>query len=290
MLRRLYIDNYSIGPSYPFDWSASGLASIFPRSENKRLTWFKDQMQKMFIVHLIPPVMEEETEERGESKLSKLGRNFASWYYSISQDQGLVNRLTNVLQDVIEGFDSFKFEPYGKRYLLLTRFSDINSKNIRSYRFSELSDGQRMLIALYSLLEAAREGNHILCLDEPENFVSLPEIQGWINALRDICDENQAVLISHHPEMIDLLASHTCWFERSEGMATRLHTLPQTSELPSEVRAYRRVAHRMQIGLVVIVDADNLSVEDRISECQGSCRAQNPTLTRKCPPFFTTCL
>jgi len=241
---QLYRDDRSAGPKYPFDWSSSGLASIFPRNENKLLTWFKDQVQKMFIVHLIPPVMEEETGEHGETSLLKMGENFVSWYYSISQDQGLVNRLTNVLRDVIEGFDSFKFEPYGKRYLLLTRFYSENSSNVLSYRFSELSDGQRMLIVLYALLETAREGNYIYCLDEPENFISLPEIQPWINALQDVCYENrsQAILISHHPELIDLLASHSFWFERPNGLSTRLYQLPQASE--KDLRVSELIARR----------------------------------------------
>ncbi len=241
---QLYRDDHSAGPSYPFDWSASGLASIYPRNENKLLTWFKNQMQKMFIVRLIPPLMEEETEERGETRLSEMGGNFVSWYYSISQDQGLVNWLTSVLREVIEGFDSFKFDPYGKRYLLLTRFSYVNLKSLLSYRFKELSDGQRMLIVLYTLLEAAREGNYILCLDEPENFISLPEIQPWINTLWDMCDESQgqAILISHHPEMIDLLASHAFWFERLDGLATRLHPLPQANE--EDLRVSELIARR----------------------------------------------
>ena len=101
-----------------------------------------------------------------------------------------------------------------------------------------------MLIVLYALLEAAREGNYILCLDEPENFVSLPEIQPWINALRDVCDESQgqAILISHHPEMIDLLASYACWFERPNGLATRLHSLPQATE--EDLRVSELIARR----------------------------------------------
>jgi predicted ATPase len=245
---QLYRDDHSAGPKYPFDWSLSGLAAISERKDNKLLTSFKNQMNKLVIAQILPPIMQEETGERGETILAKNLENFAGWYRTISHDQGLVNRLTQSLREVLEGFDSFKFDPYGTRYLLQTRFYFEGLKSSINYRFSELSDGQRMLITLYTLLEAARDGGYILCLDEPENFVSLPEIQPWLNTLRDLCDENQtqAILISHHPEMIDLLASQACWFERPNGLATRLPPLPESQEgdlKVSELIARRWLSH-----------------------------------------------
>ena len=241
---QLFRDDHSPGPKYPFDWARSGLAAITPRSDNKRLTWFKNQIRNMVITQIIPSVMQEEASERGESIPAKHLENFVSWYRILSQDQGSINRLTKVLQEVLEGFDSFKFDPYGARTILQTRFFLGSLKTSVNFSFSELSDGQRMLITLYSLFEAARQGKTILCLDEPENFVSLSEIQPWLNALRAMCDtENtQALLISHHPEMIDLLASHACWFERSNGLATRIHPLPTSGE--GDLRVSELIARR----------------------------------------------
>jgi hypothetical protein len=40
-------------------------------------------------------------------------------------------------------------------------------------------------------------------IDEPDNFVGLPELQPWVWSLRELLDENhQAILISHHPEIL----------------------------------------------------------------------------------------
>jgi energy-coupling factor transporter ATP-binding protein EcfA2 len=229
---QLYHDDHTEGPKYPFDWSRSGLASLYPRPDNQLLTWFKNQMNKMVIAQIIPATMKEETGERGDILLSRYFENFASWYKAVSQDQGLVNRLINSLRETIDNFDSFKFASYGERYLLQTRFYYDSLQKGINYKFGELSDGQRMLIALYTLLEASQDNNYILCLDEPENFVSLPEIQPWLNTLREQCDggKTQAILISHHPELIDLLASQACWFERPNGLATRIKPLPDSIE------------------------------------------------------------
>jgi predicted ATPase len=241
---QLYHDDHNLGPKYPFDWSRSGLVALYPRPDNQLLTRFKNLIKNMVIAQIIPAMMAEETGERGDPILSRFLENFASWYRTVSQDQGLVNRLINSLRETIENFDSFKFEAYGERYLLQTRFQYESQKTTMSYKFSELSDGQRMLIALYTLLEASSEGGYILCLDEPDNFVALSEIQPWLNALRDQCDDGktQAILISHHPEAIDLLTSHALWFERPNGLATRIRTVPEAEDgelLVSELIARR---------------------------------------------------
>ena len=41
--------------------------------------------------------------------------------------------------------------------------------------------------------------------DEPDNFLSLREIQPWLMAADDIAEENhgQVLIISHHPEIIN---------------------------------------------------------------------------------------
>ena len=37
---QLYGDNHSEGPKYPFDWSQSGIATLMPSKDNRKLTWF----------------------------------------------------------------------------------------------------------------------------------------------------------------------------------------------------------------------------------------------------------
>ncbi len=83
-------------------------------------------------------------------------------------------------------------------------------------RFDELSDGEKMLFALYLILYGLEKNGFVVLLDEPDNYVSLKEIQPWCIQMENLIgDENQMIIVSHHPEMIDCLASsYGIWFDR----------------------------------------------------------------------------
>ena len=74
--------------------------------------------------------------------------------------------------------------------------------------------------------------NSLICIDEPENFLALPEIQPWFDTLYDQCAERglQALLISHHPKIINLLASDSgYWFSRENNL-TRIQKISPEDE------------------------------------------------------------
>ena len=225
----LHRDDHSAGPTFPIERTLSAVGAIPLRHDNTRLTWFRERLARFIVVQIIPPMMFEESPQE-DSQLSPYMENFTSWYRHVSQDQGMTFQLMNELKEVIPGFDSFKFQQVGEKHRLLNVFfSNEGTRAPTGYHFGELADGQRMLIALYTLLYAARvdqDHEYTLCLDEPENFVALSEIQPWLTALYDSCTDGQmqALLISHHPELMDyLLASPVgYWFERQGNRPTRI--------------------------------------------------------------------
>ena len=84
------------------------------------------------------------------------------------------------------------------------------------------------LIALYSLVRLAAGQGYTLFLDEPDNYVALSEIQPWLVELADACGDTvpQAVLCSHHPELIDYLgADRGVLLEGESSGVTRAKTL-----------------------------------------------------------------
>ena len=117
---------------------------------------------------------------------------------------------------------------------LLATFSSEGDGASRAYRFDQLSDGQRALLVLYSLVfetkpDTGSRGDstdipRTLFLDEPDNYVTLPELQPWLAALEDGAGDMlpQVVLISHHPEAIDFLAHNTVWLTREPESHTRI--------------------------------------------------------------------
>lgn len=234
---QLYRDNHSMGPTYPFDWSLSAIASIVSRPDNTRLTWFKKRLGNLLVIRPMPSLMVDESAQEVRLPSARLD-DYVSWYRQLSQDQGLAIRLTDELREIMSGFEHFKFEAVGEQHRLLKAiFSTEDGKDLIEYRFGELSDGQRMLIALYTLLHAV-QGDELrestILLDEPENFLALPEIQPWLTSLYMLCQENktQGFLISHHPEFINyLLATPAAtWFERESNRPTRIKPITLETE------------------------------------------------------------
>ncbi|MEI6757120.1 MAG: ATP-binding protein [Chlorobium sp.] len=230
---RLFHDDFTKGPEYPFDWSQSGLATLQSRPDNQLLTLFKQQINGMVIIKPNPAMMISESTSE-ENFLSIDCTNFASWYRFLSQEnQAEIFELTHKLREVIDGFYSFKLMQSGEETKSLQVGFISENNELIHYRFKELSDGQRIIILLYTLLYVINRKGACLCIDEPENYLALPEIQPWLITLFDICQERniQAIIASHHPEIIDYLAADSGqWFERFPNSPTRVRQISENGD------------------------------------------------------------
>lgn len=210
---QLYWDDFREGPTYPFDWERSALPTIMARDDTEKLTWFKRRLEQVYVLRIDPYSMSGQTEKENSSPAPDLS-NFASWYRHLSQENpDRLSSLFDDLEQAIDGFDVLKLSSEGgdKRTMEMSvdhQIDDNGRDMTEDYAFDELSEGQRAIIALYSLLQFTVQENVTLCIDEPENYLALSEIQPWLMDLTERCsDKNaQAVLISHHPEFINLLA------------------------------------------------------------------------------------
>jgi energy-coupling factor transporter ATP-binding protein EcfA2 len=224
---RLYSDDGGEGPRVLVDWARSAIASIQSHPENTLLSWFKARMSRIFVLRLDPIDMIARSEKES-TVLAHDGSNFVSWFRHAAQldMMRVMSELQPVLSEALCGFDALRLVPDGGDARLMTiRFKTEDSRSTYESRFDELSEGQRALVALYSLLTAPLDEEYTLCLDEPENFVSLREVQPWLNMLIDAAQTRplQAILISHHPELINTLASASGrWFERNLGGNVRV--------------------------------------------------------------------
>lgn len=223
---RLFKDDSSAGMTIPFDGNRSIID--FVPLYNRWIPLFKVCLNEILVVSIDPRLIGD-VSNKEEPYPSKWMDNYASWYQFLSRDQSWVIELTNVLKEGLPGFEYFRYEQAGENFSILTTVFSGNEdgKGVKKeYRFAELSDGQRALIFLYTLLVAAEKQNYVLCIDEPENFLALPEIQPWLSQLYDKCDEGktQALLISHHPELINYLLASPIgyWFERQANAPTRI--------------------------------------------------------------------
>jgi len=227
----LYRDNGSAGPIFPFDWSRSAIATIPERPDNTRLTWFRHRIGNLYVFSPDPVQMTSEAPGeivRPDRSLYQL----ASWLRHLSQERMmLMTELLSSLREPIAGLKNFGLSKSGETARTLkfdfqfSREEQKDSGTSFSLSLERLSEGQRNLVALYTILHAVVEQNTILCIDEPDNYVALREIQPWLIALKDKAEDKgiQCLMISHHPEIINYLAAeHGEWFYREGTGPTRV--------------------------------------------------------------------
>ena len=230
---QLYRDDYTEGPGYPFDWTLSGIGMLHERPDIRKLTQFKKELGNYIIVGSCPPLFRSETRTEDEY-LDPLMENFVGWYRHYSQENmGSVGTLFDELRAALPGFDSIRLKESGESSRALKAvFRRAPNKTV-DYGLDQLSDGQRALIALYSLLVLTDDRRVSLFIDEPDNYLALREIQPWLADAVARCGESleQVTVVSHHPVTIDYLAgAHGRWFFRNGDGPVRVGEEPEATD------------------------------------------------------------
>ena len=228
---QLYRDDYRKGLTsrIPFDWGQSGVGFLHERPENQKVTRFKKDIANFVITSACPPIMEAETRSEDEF-LDPLMRNFVAWYRRAAQENmGCIGRLFETLRDVLPGFESINLTESGENSRALKVLLASSSGALAPHGFHQLSDGQRALIALYSLLILSSGRRTSLFLDEPDNYLTLSEVQPWLAEAVEACGDSieQLVVVSHHPVTIDYMAGASgLWFTREGTGPARVSDQP----------------------------------------------------------------
>ena len=229
---QLYHDDYDEGPEYPFDWNLSGVGALNARPDNKKLTQFKKDIGNYIIAGTCPPLIRPETREE-EEFLEPLMENFVGWYRHYSQENmGAVGTLFDSLRESLPNFEAMRLRESGENSRALKAGFRSPSTKTLEYGLDQLSDGQRALIALYSLIVLTDDRRVSLFIDEPDNYVALREIQPWLAQAIDRCGDSleQIVVVSHHPTTIDHMAgAHGRWFFREGDGPVRVSDEPKAA-------------------------------------------------------------
>jgi hypothetical protein len=188
---------------FPLDWRQAALAAIQPRGSIGKLALLQEEIAKLLILRPNPRSMERESKAKAKHPdLSMI--NLTSWYRSLHQEQEWTDALREALRDVWPDFRSFKLVDVGLNAEALQLRFENKGSNPTLLFFDQLSDGERALIGLYMVRSALETGAvRSVLIDEPDNFVGLPELQPWVLSMRELLDEeHQLILISHHPEIL----------------------------------------------------------------------------------------
>lgn len=226
---------------FPLDWRVAALGSFQPANDRREIEELRTLLSGLVILRPNPRDME--TESKQESARPELFlSNLTSWYRHLAQDQEWVDQLRDLLKGVWPDFRSFKLEDVGLRSKALQlRFETPAQGDGGTLYFDQLSDGEKSLVGIYMVIAALRQRSiRSVFIDEPDNFVGLPELQPWVVTLMgEVGSDLQAIVISHHPEILGLGQEHGTYFWRES------HTSPTQAgplQVPEGLTAYEAVA------------------------------------------------
>ncbi len=231
---------------FPHTDKFSYLALLPERSELDGLHSFRNLLDRILILSPNPTDMPAGSFIERSQPDHKM-KYLADWIRHLSQESfQSYSRLQELLKDgVLEGFRNLNLEkttPTSRRLMFDFSFSESGTGDPFTLSFDQLSDGQRMLVALYTIVCALEDQDYIICIDEPESFISLREIQPWLRMIEDLVHEKgrQCLMISHHPEMLNYLANeHGTLLYREESGVVRSKKFECDKELltPGEIVA-----------------------------------------------------
>ncbi|MEI7834297.1 MAG: ATP-binding protein [bacterium] len=168
-----------------------------------RVKRFTEWLRNSYFAHVRPAAILDYSDDEVTYPTVNMA-NFVSWYrHLVLENPNLIVDATDKIRQVIDGFKGISLEQAGDRRVL-----KVVTDNSCKFNLSEMSDGQRILIVLYTLLSVMQDKPGLLCIDEPDNYVALREIQPWLQEIEMLTEDGQAqvLIISHHPEIINYLA------------------------------------------------------------------------------------
>ena len=215
---------YGDNKGFSLDWRQSALFVFQPSNSQRKIKELQQSLSSLIILR--PNVGMFENESKFELKYPSIDlSNVISWYRHFAQDQDWTDVLRASLQMIWpDDFKSLKLSELGASIKQL----ELNFSG-ELLRFGQLSDGEKMLVALYivhAVLSTTKNSLTVL-IDEPDNFISIQELQPWMLEICEIADEmRQVILISHNSDILENSPSQIQYFYRdNHSSPTRIKPL-----------------------------------------------------------------
>ncbi|MEQ1565842.1 MAG: AAA family ATPase [Myxococcota bacterium] len=207
-------------PGLNRDFSVLAVLERREEGASDEVDWFLDFVDGLWVVRPKPELMEGAGRHNGDFS-DDIGRDFPSWCRTLVLTNSIDAESVARLAAVIPGFEHLVVSGGGRTQVLVVSFRVGDRR--WELEFDLLSDGQKVLVLLYVLLGAMPGSAKLLALDEPDNWLSLREIQPFLVELGSAAADAgvQTVIASHNPEVIDFLGPrHAVILDREDGGAT----------------------------------------------------------------------
>lgn len=238
------VQDGSTSKDYLVDKTLSAVLMVSYDINNKRIRQFISAINKIVFCMPNPKLMVDKVEN--DVYIPTLDfSNFASVYLGLTMMFPEVSeKVTNSMKESNPNFVRARIIPetYGKSFMLDYRYKD----QPVPFRFNELSDGEKMIFVLYTLLYGYVSNGCTLLMDEPDNYVSLREIQPWCMALEnEVENQGQCILISHNPEIINYMAdTDGVWLSRLSSGESQIIDNPYINAAERNLLPYSELIAR----------------------------------------------
>ena len=247
----LYRDDGAPGTAVLRDWERSTIPIIRAGLVHARLLRFREALRRCLVIRPNPIAMTGRAETEARAPAPDLS-NFASWCRHLLQETpDAMQRAIEAAREVLPGFRSLSIRNVKDQdvRMLISKWDPgaaSNSRDAVEFGFGELSDGQRVILGLVSVLAWAEQAPSTILLDEPENYVALAEVQPLLKTLLD-SNGVQVIVASHHPEFLNEMAVESgIRFSRTANGPVRVDKFSMPAG--SRLTASQFIANRLDDG------------------------------------------
>lgn len=232
------------GSDFLLDWHHIGLPLISVNSKHP-LEKFREWLRNIIILSPFPRNFSD-LSKKESAVISREADNIIDWVrWLLSSNPSLYSVMYDFLKIRMPDLDFFRFETLGRddRGLVLT-FSD--GENSKEVNFGQLSDGEKIFFLIATVIAGQKNNPTMLCLwDEPENFISLIEVNHFIMEFRKVFETSltpsQLLISSHNSRVINGFSDHNIFVLTKEThlSPTRIRVLNSIEyESPTLIDAY----------------------------------------------------
>lgn len=225
------------------DWHMLALPIFNPKKQEFEFVQnFKYWLKNIVTLSPIPAVMTKPNEQDQNNKPKFFADNLNAWMIHLfSQKPKSYQYIDEYLKPVFPNLEEISIEDKELKFIFRIDCQQV------SLQLSQLSYGERIFVLWSAILASAKLDQISLCVwDEPENYISLLEIQHYFNALKQAFNNKaQFIATTHNPESMRAFSSEDILILRKEN-----HFQPIRSQSLSALSIENDIVDMIKAGLV----------------------------------------
>lgn len=214
---------YNDNARFLVDWHHIALPIISVQNEDDPVAVFRDWLKQIIILSPFPRSFHKESKQI-DNQLVRIGENLLDWARDLTSDHPEVFvTIVNFMKARMSDLETFRWEKTGlKERRLEFVFKDQGKTAI--FAFAQLSDGEKIFFLSACLLAFKQIYPNLLLLwDEPDNFVSLPELSQFITEFRRSFElgesSGQLIMTSHNEQVMNEFGRNAFYIDRQSHLS-----------------------------------------------------------------------